>query len=283
MSGITENRPRKELWFWRIAFVSTIGFLVFSHNNQRNTDDIKEDCLIQTSFYGEIAYDGDVIDRIAELRDNTHVKGVLLQVNSPGGEVTASESLYRAFKSLKDKKPLIVSVQSAAASGGYMLAMSADKIFAYESSAVGSIGVIAYGFEVTDLADKLGVKLLNYKSSPLKGIPNLFEKTSPEADRSIQNFVTEMNDIFQVMVKNSRPSITNFEKICNGEIYSGRQGVTNGLVDAIGTESDALSELKAKTSDKLKIVDYDLIYESRNSIGFFSHAKKIIKAIAALI
>jgi protease-4 len=277
-----EKRSTKEVWFWRIAFISTMSALFFLHSDDKEPE-IKQDCIVKTRLYGEIRYDDSVLSRIGALRDNLHVKGVLLQIDSPGGEVTASESLHKAFKSLKEKKPLFVSVQSAAASGGYMAAMPADRIFAYETSAVGSIGVIAYGFEVTDLAEKIGVKLLNYKSSPLKGIPNIFEKTSEEGNRSIQGFVNEMDSIFKEMVQTNRPLIKNLDSICNGEIYSGRQGIENGLVDEIGTETEALAALQKKTSSSWKVVDYELMTGQNSKMEFFSSTKKIIKTIAELL
>ena len=271
------KRPKKELWMWRIAFVAVVSSFIFNKMSDKKQE-IKDDCIVRTKLYGEIFYDDNVVE-------NDRVKGVLLQVDSPGGTITGSEALYKAFKELKTKKPLVVSVQNAAASGGYMVAMAADQIFAYETSALGSIGVIAESFEVTDLAEKIGVKFLNFKSSPLKGVPNVFEKNSEEANKSLQSFIDEMQSIFKDMVHESRPTIEKdkLDLICNGTAYSGRQALQNGLIDGIGTEQTAMDALKEKVKIELPVNDYDLGMLQESSGGFFSYFRHILKATLKFI
>jgi protease-4 len=278
------KRPKKELWMWRVAFIAITSFFIFNKMSDKKQE-ITEDCIVRTKVYGEIFYDDNVLANINSLAENDKVKGVLLQVDSPGGTITGSEALYKAFKTLKTKKPLVVSVQNFAASGGYMVAMSADKIFAYETSALGSIGVIAESFEVTDLAEKIGVKFLNFKSSPLKGVPSIFEKNSDEANKSLQSFIDEMQSIFKDMVHESRPSIDKdkLDLICNGMAYSGRQAVQNGLIDGIGTEQAAMDALKEKVKTDLPVNDYDLGMGQVSNGGFFSHFRNILKATLQFI
>jgi protease-4 len=269
------KKSRKELWLWRIIFL-VIAVSFFSNRFSEKKNEIKEDCIIRTKIYGEIFYEDDVLRKINDLQENSNVKGVLLQVDSPGGTITGSEALYKALKELRSQKPLVVSVQNAAASGGYMVAMAADKIFAYETSAVGSIGVFIDGFEVTELAEKIGVKFWNYKSSPLKGIPNMFEKTTEEGNKSIQEFINEMQSIFKDMVHQSRPNIPkeNIDLICNGEAYSGRQAFKNGLIDGIGGEKEAMSALKEKVTGNLPVNDYEL-YDPNEKDSMFSILKNL--------
>ncbi len=269
---------------WRVAFVAITSFFIFNKMSDKKQE-ITEDCIVRTKVYGEIFYDDNVLANINSLADNDKIKGVLLQVDSPGGTITGSEALYKAFKELKTKKPLVVSVQNFAASGGYMVAMAADKIFAYETSALGSIGVIAESFEVTDLAEKIGVKFLNFKSSPLKGVPSIFEKNSDEANKSLQSFIDEMQSIFKDMVHESRPAIDKdkLDLICNGMAYSGRQAVNNGLIDGIGTEQAAMDALKEKVKTDLPVNDYDLGMGQVSNGGFFSHFRNILKATLQFI
>lgn len=269
---------------WRVAFIAITSFFIFNKMSDKKQE-ITEDCIVRTKVYGEIFYDDNVLANINSLAENDKAKGVLLQVDSPGGTITGSEALYKAFKTLKTKKPLVVSVQNFAVSGGYMVAMSADKIFAYETSALGSIGVIAESFEVTDLAEKIGVKFLNFKSSPLKGAPNIFEKNSDEANKSLQSFIDEMQSIFKDMVHESRPSIDKdkLDLICNGMAYSGRQAVQNGLIDGIGTEQAAMDALKEKVKTDLPVNDYDLGMGQVSNGGFFSHFRNILKATLQFI
>ena len=275
MKKVIVKKSRKELWLWRIIFL-VIAVSFFSNRFSEKKNEIKEDCIIRTKIYGEIFYEDDVLRKINDLQENSNVKGVLLQVDSPGGTITGSEALYKALKELRSQKPLVVSVQNAAASGGYMVAMAADKIFAYETSAVGSIGVFIDGFEVTELAEKIGVKFWNYKSSPLKGIPNMFEKTTEEGNKSIQEFINEMQSIFKDMVHQSRPNIPkeNIDLICNGEAYSGRQAFKNGLIDGIGGEKEAMSALKEKVTGNLPVNDYEL-YDPNEKDSMFSILKNL--------
>lgn len=277
MKKVIVKKSRKELWLWRIILLSiTISFLSNKFNDKKN--EIKEDCIIRTKIYGEISYEDDVLKKINDLKDNDHVKGLILQVNSPGGSATGSESLYKALKELRLKKPVIVSVQNAAASGGYMAAMAADQIFAYETSTLGAIGVFASSFEITELAEKIGIKFWNYKSSPLKGSPNMFEKNTEEGNKNMQESINEIQSIFKDMVHQSRPNIPkeNIDLICNGGTYSGRQAVENGLIDSIGGEQEAVHSLRQKIkNDVIPINDYTL-YEGDDADNAFSMFKNLL-------
>lgn len=278
MKKIIVKKSSKELWIWRIIFLA-IAVSFFSGKMSGKKQEIKDDCLVKTKVFGEIFYEDEVLEEIDYLRDNDHVKGVLLQIDSPGGTITGSEALYKAFKELRAKKPLVVSVQNAAASGGYMVAMAADKIFAYETSALGSIGVIAESVELAELAEKIGVKIMNYKSSPLKGIPNVFEKNTEDVTKTMQSFVDELQVIFKDLVQHSRPGIAKekLDLICNGMIYNGRQAMQNGLIDGIGNEKDALKDLKEKVKLDLPIKDYDLYFVSEDNKSIFSIIKGLAK------
>ncbi len=278
MKKIIVKKSRKELWLWRIVILA-ISISYFSNKLNDRQNEITEDCIIRTKIYGQISYDDEILRKINDLKDNSHVKGLLLQMDSPGGTATGSEALYKALKELRSKKPLVVSVQNYAASGGYMVAMAADQIFAYDTSTIGSIGVIAESFDATELAEKIGVKFLHYKSSPLKGVPNMFEKNTEEGNKSIQVFINEIQSIFKSMVQQSRPKISaeNIELICNGEAYSGRQAVSNGLIDGIGSEEEALKSLQNRVkNDIIPIKDY-MLYEGDDSNDtFFSMFKNLL-------
>ena len=280
MKKVIVKKSRKELWLWRIVIIS-ISLSYFSNKFNNRHNEITEDCIVRTQIYGEISYDDKILKKINDLKDNSRVKGLLVQMDSPGGTATGSEALYKALKELKTKKPLVVSVQNSATSGGYMAAMAADQIFAYETSLIGSIGVITESFEVTELAEKIGIKFWSYKSSPLKGTLSMFEKHTEEGNKSIQDLINEMQSIFKNIVHQSRPKISaqNIELICNGEAYSGRQAVNNGLIDGIGGETEALKALKDKIKeDYLPINDYKL-YEVDEDDSIFPILKNVLKIL----
>lgn len=263
---------------WRIIFLITVSYL-YSSKFSNNTQEIKENCIVRTKLYGDIFYDDDVLSKIEYLKNNDNIKGVLVEVNSGGGEITASEALYRAFYELKEKKPVIASIKSVGASGAYMAIMSANKIFAYETSAIGSIGVMMEGFvDFSSLAEKIGIKFYNYKSSPLKAIPNNFEKPTEEGNASMQKFVNQQKEIFKNMLINSRLNVKDIEQATNGEIFTGNKALELHLIDAIGTERDALNDLKNNHNLKtyLTVIDYDIINFQENSNGFMSHVKSFL-------
>lgn len=279
MSKVVVKQSRKELWIWRIAFLSLIAYFILNKFSE-NKQEIKEDSIVKAELYGEILYDDQLLNNIYDLADNDKVKGVLLKVNCPGGEITGSEAVYKAFSQLKSKKPLVVSIQSVAASGGYMAILAANKIYGYDSSIVGSIGVMNAGFlDISGLEEKLGVKFFNYKSSPLKSLPDGYEvlgmrlskKPEGEGDRHMQNTANEFQAIFKEMVMNNRPQIKDIEYVSNGEEFTGRKGLELGLIDAIGTDRDALSDLQTNFNVKsdLPIVDYQIIPFREENSSFF--------------
>jgi protease-4 len=228
-----------------------------------------------------------LLNNIYDLADNDKVKGVLLKVNCPGGEITASEAVYKAFSYVSSKKPLVASIQSAAASGGYMSILAANKIYSYDTSIVGSIGVMNGGFlDISGLEEKLGVKFFNYKSSPLKSLPDGFDllglrlskKPSEDGEKHMQNIANEFQAIFKKMVEDNRPQIKDIELATNGEEFTGKRGLELGLIDVIGNDRDAMGDLQTNFNLKaeLPIVDYNIIPPREESRSFFAKIIKII-------
>lgn len=290
MSEIIVKKSRKELWMWRIVFIAAIGY-AFVKKDPNEKIEIKEDSIISTSLNQQIFYDEQLIKNIYELADNDKVKGVLLKINCPGGDMTGSEAIYRALNDVKSKKPLVVSVQTDSESGCYMASLAANKIYGYESSTIGSIGVISGpGFvDVSGLEEKLGIKFFNYKSSPLKAIPDTYEilgfgvnkKPDEEGEKYLQGLISEFHDIFKDMVRKNRPQIKDVDAIANGKEFTGRKSLELGLIDAIGTERDALKDLQTNFNLKadLPVVDYDIVPFKEEKSGFFSKALGIAKVL----
>src|SRR5246127_2072750 len=145
---------------------------------------------------------------------------------------------------LQEQKPLVVVVDGLAASGGYITAIAADHIIAQETSLIGSIGVLFQYPNVGDLLKTLGVKIEEIKSSPLKAAPNGFEPTSPEARAAVESIVADSYAWFRGLVKERRhlddPAL---DRVADGRVFTGRQGVALKLVDEIGDERAALAWL----------------------------------------
>jgi protease-4 len=189
------------------------------------------------------------------------VRAVVVHVDSPGGTTAGAEQLYQALRRLAEKKPTVVVVDALAASGGYIAAISADHIVSQDTSLVGSIGVLFQYPNFTDLLKTVGVKVEEIKSSPLKAAPNGFEPTSPEARAAIEAVVKDSYDWFRGLVKERRRlDDAALDRVADGRVFTGRQGVEVKLVDELGNEQTAIAWLaKEKGVDaKLPVRDWHI-------------------------
>jgi protease-4 len=178
---------------------------------------------------------------IDDLKNDNNVQGVVVYINSPGGAVVGGEDLYRNLLALGEEKPVVAVLGSVAASAGYMTAISAERIFAREGTITGSIGVLFESTEITGLLKKIGVKAELVKSAPLKAQPNPLEPFSDTGRAAIKSVVMDMYDMFVDMVIERRKlDKKQVLKLADGRIFTGRQAVKNGLVDAIGGEKEAV-------------------------------------------
>jgi protease IV len=168
--------------------------------------------------------------------------GVLVVIDSPGGTVPGSEVLHENIRRLSEKKPVVAVVNSLAASGGYIAAMGADRIVARQTSLVGSIGVIFQMPNLTQLLDKVGVKVEVTRSTPLKAAPSGIEPTSPEAKEAVNALVLESYDWFRTMVKTRRGlDDAQLTAVADGRVFSGRQAIGLKLIDEVGGEREAIA------------------------------------------
>jgi protease-4 len=216
--------------------------------------------IARVTVSGLIRSDQERVEALERL-GKSRARAVIVHINSPGGTTAGSEQLHDALMRLKEKKPLVVVVDGLAASGGYITALAADHIVALETSLVGSIGVLFQYPNVADLLKTLGIKIEEIKSSPLKAAPNGFEPTSPEARAAIESIVSDSYAWFKGMVKSRRHlDDAALERVTDGRVFTGRQGVALKLVDEIGDEKTAIAWLaKEKSIDpSTPVRDYRL-------------------------
>jgi len=185
----------------------------------------------------------------------------LLIVDSPGGGVTASDIIYERllkFKESKDGRKIVALFRDVAASGGYYISASADKIIAHRTTITGSIGVLLSSINIKGLSDKIGITDVTIKSGKYKDILNPFRETSPEEIKMLQNVVNDLFNRFVSIVSRSRGiSTEDVRKFANGSIFSAPHALTLGLVDEIGDFDSAVEMLKELTgTKKFKIVRY---------------------------
>lgn len=263
---------KKRLSCWRIVAFISMFFLIISSSKSILNNSSSKNIIARVSINSIILNNTLSVNRMKELKKD-NVKGIILDINSGGGDVVESEKLYTFFRELSKTKPIVSVINSIGASGAYMVAMASDYIISYNTSLVGSIGVLMQTYEVTDLAKKLGVNLINYKSSSLKSAPNPFEKINPDVDMVISQQINDVYDYFlNIFVERRKIKITEAQEIANGQVYTGRQALEYGLVDKIGTEEDALNYFKDNNIDinNMAIVDFD-IYKKSNKFGVLNN------------
>lgn len=195
--------------------------------------------------YGEGYSDQVGGDRVArtlrQLRQDPAVKGIVLRVNSPGGSAVASEIIEREIRLTLEEKPVVVSMGGYAASGGYWISASANKIFAEETTITGSIGVFGIYPNIGELAENLGVHFDGVKTAEFADIYSISRPKTEKELTVLQEFVDEIYKTFIEKVAEGREmSIEDVEAIAQGRVWSGADAVEVGLVDEIGGLEDAI-------------------------------------------
>ena len=256
---------KKKVSLWRLLTFASIFFLVILTSNRIFNSSSNKEFIAKVNINGVILNDTFSFDKIKQLK-NSNIKGVILNINSNGGDVVESEKLYTFFRELSKEKPVVSIINGMGASGAYLVAMASDYIVAYNTSLVGSIGVLIQTYELTDLAKKMGINLINYKSSSLKGAPNPFEKINPDVDMVISQQINDIYDYFlNIFIERRKIAITEAQEIANGQVYTGRQALEYGLVDKLGGENEILEYFKDNNMnvDNIQIVDFNIYKKNR--------------------
>lgn len=180
---------------------------------------------------------------LRRLRNDADVKAVVLRVNSPGGSAVASEIIQREARLLAEKKPLIVSMGSYAASGGYWISAYADKIFAQPFTITGSIGVFGLVFNIEGLAENLELHFDGVKTAPFADIYTVSRPRNEAEMALIQKFTDQIYDAFIAKVGEGRSlDLSKVREIAQGRVWSGSSAIELGLVDEIGGIDAAIHE-----------------------------------------
>lgn len=195
---------------------------------------------------GLIADDEAVLGRIRELRGNPAVRGLLVSINSPGGVVAPSQSIYAELRRAREEYglPVVATIGGVGASGGYYIALAADSIFALPGSITGSIGVVMELPEASELMERVGVDVTVVKSAEHKDTGSPFRPVTPGDREVLQSVVTDVYEQFlEVVVEERDLAPDEVGSIADGRIVSGRQALRYGLVDRLGNATDALASL----------------------------------------
>ena len=236
--------------------------------------DVKGTITSDAESFGEsIANSRNIVKLIRAAKDDPSVKAIIIDLDTPGGEVTASDEIYHELKLCE--KPVVAMMNTMAASGGYYVACGADKIVANRSTLTGSIGVIISTVDITGLLDWAKVKPEFYTSGKMKAMLNPALPTTEEEAQVVQTLVMDIYSDFAGIVSEARN--IPLEKITKGElgdgrVFDGKQALENGLVDELGyfsTAEDAALKLAGLTRDNCCIERFKDSTSLADLLGLF--------------
>lgn len=223
---------------------------------------------------GVIISSEDIVRQIKKYVKSSAVKAIVLYVDSPGGGVSASEEIFQELKKAREKKPVVISMGSVAASGGYYVSLGGSKIVANPGTITGSIGVIAQFPNMKKLLDKIGVDFEVIKSGKFKDSGNPYRGLTEEEKKYLQSVINDVYEQFvNHVVEERKLKKEDVLKIADGRVFTGKQAFSMGLVDTLGTLEDAIKiagdmagikgEPKVVKERKKKPDLFDLIFGSK--------------------
>ncbi|OIJ10927.1 signal peptide peptidase SppA [Anaerobacillus arseniciselenatis] len=201
------------------------------------------------------------ISKLRHASEDHLVDGIIIRVNSPGGGVVESAEIHDLIVEIQEefRKPVYVSMASLAASGGYYIAAPADKIFANEATITGSLGVIMQSINISELAEKYGIRSETIKSGVHKDIMSPMREMTDEERQILQSIIDDSYESFVDVISNGRQMER--EKvitIADGRIYSGKQAVELGLVDELGNLDQAIDVMREEIGrGEIDVVKYE--------------------------
>jgi protease IV len=217
---------------------------------------------------------------LQQARDDDRVKAIVLEIDSPGGEVTAADAIYNAVVKARAKKPVVVYMDSLAASGGYYIACGGKFLMANDTTITGSIGVIIQTLNYEQLFHKVGLASVIFKSGKFKDMLNGARPITPEERELVQSFIMKTYDKFLGIVASERklPPDMLRNSIADGRILSGRDAYDNKLVDGLGQLDDAFAKAKQLgNAPGAKIVKYGPPFSLSRFLRAFGQAESKIE------
>jgi protease-4 len=204
--------------------------------------------IISSSVQGDIG-DSMVEDMrfaLEQAREDDNVRAIVLEIDSPGGEVTASDVIYNAVVKTRAKKPVVVYMQSVAASGGYYVACGGKFLMANDTTITGSIGVIIQTLNYEQLFNKVGLASVVFKSGKFKDMLSGARPITPEEREYVQGFVMGTYDKFLGIVAKERNLLADDLRntVADGRILSGTDAHANKLIDGLGQIEDAYQKAR---------------------------------------
>jgi protease-4 len=224
-------------------FIGGISLLISSLISHGPGTDIfaKKDGVGIVELKGLIISPEQVLKHLTEFRHNPNVKSIVLRIDSPGGSVGASQEIYKEVMRTNEVKPVIASMGSMGASGGYYAALGAENIIANPGTMTGSIGVIIKFPNLEGLFEKIGYRSEVIKSGPLKDVGASNRPMSEKERKLMQDLIDNVYGQFVRDIAIARGMEENtIKELADGRIYTGEQALEVGLIDSLGNFTDAI-------------------------------------------
>ncbi|MCL2296718.1 MAG: signal peptide peptidase SppA [Proteobacteria bacterium] len=240
-----QRRARRWRIFFRLATLAIIVlFISVGFMGKKYSSNCLKECTALVQLNGTIALDADasaenIISGLKEAFTAKHVRGVVLEINSPGGSPVQAGQIYDEIKRLRAAHPhipLYAVVGEMAASGGYYVAAAADEIYVDKASLVGSIGVIMMNFGFTEAIQKLGIEQRTMTAGDNKAFMDPFSPVNETQKEHVQKLLDSVHQQFITAVRNGRGTRLNeTPEMFSGLIWNGNEAVTLGLADGLGS------------------------------------------------
>lgn len=260
---LDRRRLRRSMSFWRaaavLAVVAALGVLSLLAIGGSEGTMLERRQIARVTVEGLITENREQLRLLRRLAKNDSVAAVILFVNSPGGTTTGGEALFEAIREVSAKKPIVAQFGTIATSAAYIAGLATDQIIARGNSITGSVGVIFQWAEVSELLGKLGVKMNEIKSGPLKAEPSPFHPLDQAGRETTERMVAESMRWFRGLVAERRKVDTSaIPGLEQGRIFSGREALEHKLIDGIGGEDEVVKYLAEKkgVGRDLRIVDW---------------------------
>ena len=260
---IDRRRLKRRLLVWRVvAVVAVIAAVAVAVGTTGAANSGPH--VARVRIAGVIGDNRKLVEAITALAKDDTASALIVVINSPGGTVGGSEALYIAIAEVAAKKPVVTVMGGVAASGGYMAAVATPRIFARESTITGSIGVLLSNYEISGFLGKIGVDSEILTSGPMKDQPSLNHRLSEPARLVLQALVMDMYDQFVEKVALGRKlDMQKTRELSDGRVYTGRQALRLGLIDAIGGEAEARAWLAADRKISASLPVRDVVTKGR--------------------
>ena len=270
--------------FMIIVSLLLVSFIVSNILNIDNSKDIIQVIQIHgvisvdkdSSFTKSVISSSDIVKQIEEAGKNDNVKGIIVDINSPGGTVVGSQEIAEAIKNLNKTKYAVI--RDVGASGGYWAASAANKIYASPVSITGSIGVISSYLEFNKLFEKYGINYERLVSGERKDIGSPYRELTKEEKQLLQKKIDMVYDYFVRSVAENRGLKYDYvSTLATGEFYTGEEAKKLGLIDEFGNKQKAIEDMKKNL--KLKEVqlkeakEETSLLELLSSLGAYNFGK----------